>query len=85
MSEKPPADLTNTWRQQGARYAVGTEGQPLAVFLTLDEYNHYLDLLDDEADSQDGELAIRLAQAAGGSHRLPPRHCLVDAVLRFSR
>jgi hypothetical protein len=27
-------------------------------------YEHYLDLLDDEADSQDTELAARLAQAS---------------------
>ena len=27
-------------------------------------YEHYLDLLDDEADSQDAELTARLAQAA---------------------
>ena len=30
----------------------------------IDEYEHYLDLLDDEADSQDEELAQRLLQAA---------------------
>jgi hypothetical protein len=34
------------------------------VLLTLEEYEHYLDLLDDEADSQDHELAARLAEAA---------------------
>jgi len=28
-------------------------GHPVAVLLTLKEYEHYLDLLDDEADSQD--------------------------------
>jgi hypothetical protein len=32
--------------------------------LTLEEYERYLDLLDDEADSQDDELALRLEQAA---------------------
>jgi len=36
----------------------------LSVLLTLEEYDHYLDLLDDEADSQDDELATRLTQAA---------------------
>jgi hypothetical protein len=33
-----------------------------------DEYRHYLDLLDDEADSQDPELAARMARAT----TLPP-------------
>jgi len=64
MSEKPSDDLVHTLRERGARYVVGTEGHPAAVLLTLEEYEHYLDLLDDEADSQDDGLAARLAQAA---------------------
>jgi PHD/YefM family antitoxin component YafN of YafNO toxin-antitoxin module len=64
MSENPSEDLVHTLRDRGARYVVGTEGHPVAVLLTLKEYDHYLDLLDDEADSQDDELAARLAQAA---------------------
>jgi PHD/YefM family antitoxin component YafN of YafNO toxin-antitoxin module len=64
MSEKPSDDLVHTLRERGARYVVGTEGHPVAVLLTLEEYDHYLDLLDDEADSQDAELASRLAEAA---------------------
>ena len=51
-------------QEHNARYVVDTEGQPIAVLLTIQEYEHYLDLLDDEMDSQDGELAERLAQAA---------------------
>ena len=51
-------------RERGARYVVDTHGQRLAVLLTVEEYEHYLDLLDDEADSRDAELAARLAQAA---------------------
>ena len=50
--------------EHDARYVVDTQGQPIAVLLTMEEYEHYLDLLDDEADSQDDELARRLAQAA---------------------
>ena len=69
MSEKSPDDLAGVLREQGARYVVGTQGQPVAVLLTMDEYDHYLDLLDDEADSRDDELAIRLAQAASRSNR----------------
>jgi len=62
QSENPSDALVHTLRECGARYVVGTEGHPVAVLLTLDEYGHYLDLLDDEADSQDTELAERLAQ-----------------------
>ncbi len=64
MSENSSDTLVRTLRERGARYVVGTEGHPVAVLLTLEEYDHYLDLLDDEADSQDDELAARLAQAA---------------------
>ena len=64
MSEKSLDDLTHTLRERGAHYVVDTQGQPIAVLLTLDEYNQYLDLLDDETDSQDEELAGRLEQAA---------------------
>lgn len=64
MNEKPSDALVHTLRERGAHYVVGTEGRPVAVLLTLEEYEHYLDLLDDEADSQDAELAARLAQAA---------------------
>jgi PHD/YefM family antitoxin component YafN of YafNO toxin-antitoxin module len=64
MSENPSEDIVHTLREHGARYVIGTKGHPVAVLLTLKEYDHYLDLLDDEADSQDDELAARLAQAA---------------------
>jgi PHD/YefM family antitoxin component YafN of YafNO toxin-antitoxin module len=64
MSENPPQDLAHTLRERGAHYVVDTQGQPVAVLLTLEEYQHYLDMLDDEADSQDAELAARLEQAA---------------------
>lgn len=69
MSESSSADLVHTLREQGARYVVGTEGQPVAVLLSMDEYDHYLDLLDDEADSQDNDLAARLAGAAAGPNK----------------
>ncbi len=51
-------------RESGAPYVIGRKGEPLGVLLTLEEYDHYLDLLDDEADCQDEELAGRLEQAA---------------------
>jgi len=64
MSDNLSNDLVHTLREHGARYVTGTKGNPVAVLLTLEEYGHYLDLLDDEADSQDSELAARLVQAA---------------------
>ena len=64
MSEKSSDDLVHTLRERGTHYVVDTQGQPVAVLLTLPEYEHYLDLLEDEADSQDEELAERLEQAA---------------------
>lgn len=64
MSDKSSDDLIHKIREQGARYVVGAEGNPIAVLLTLKEYEHYLDLLDDEADSRDNELSKRLGQAA---------------------
>jgi len=63
MTEKASNDLVHILRGRGTHYVVGVEGQPVAVLLTLEEYEHYLDLLDDEADSQDAELAARMAQA----------------------
>lgn len=63
MSERPPDELASALRERGIHYIVGTGGEPVGVLLALDEYEHYLDLLDDEADSQDPELARRLAQA----------------------
>jgi len=79
MSEHSTDDPARTLHERGARYVVDTRGQTLAVLLTLEEYEHYLDLLDDadeyirEADSQDAELATRLAEAAarprGGERR----------------
>jgi hypothetical protein len=69
MAEESPAEKSPDYpihplRESGAHYVVDAQGQPVAVLLTLDEYDRYLDLLDDEADSQDGELASRLEQAA---------------------
>ncbi len=50
--------------EQSAHYVVTAQGQPVGVLLTLEDYERYLDLLDDEADSQDPELAARLDRAA---------------------
>ena len=64
LGESPAAGPPRTLRERDTRYVVDTQKQPIAVLLTLEEYEHYLDLLDDEADSQDSELAARLTQAA---------------------
>ena len=60
-------ELDKVLRERNARYVVDAQGQAVAVLLTMREYEHYLDLLEDEADSQDQELAARLAQAADRS------------------
>jgi hypothetical protein len=64
MSDSQVDDLTRMLRERKARYFVGAQGEPVAVLLTLEEYQHYLDLLDDEADSEDPQLKARLQQAA---------------------
>jgi len=53
-----------TLREPTAQYVVGAQGRPVAVLLTLEEYSHYLDLLDDEADSRDAQLTARLDLAS---------------------
>ena len=64
MSDIAPEGIVRKLRERGARYVVDTQNQPVAVLLTIEEYEHYLDLLDDEDDSQDEEMKARLAQAA---------------------
>jgi PHD/YefM family antitoxin component YafN of YafNO toxin-antitoxin module len=64
MSDDSADDLMHILRERGGHYVVGARGQPVAVLLTLEEYEHYLDLLDDEADSEDEDLVARLGQAA---------------------
>ena len=70
MSERSTDDPARALHERGARYVVDTRGQTLAVLLTMEEYEHYLDLLDNadeyirEADSQSAELVTRLAEAA---------------------
>ncbi len=54
-------------RERGARYVVDTQNQPVAVLLTIEEYEHYLDLLNDEYDCQDEEIKARLVKAADPS------------------
>ena len=57
------SNKSNILYEQGARYVVDTQGQPVAVLLTIEEYEHYLDLLEDEADSMDEEINARLNEA----------------------
>jgi PHD/YefM family antitoxin component YafN of YafNO toxin-antitoxin module len=79
MSKDPTGNQPRTVRETGAQYIVNADGQRIAVLLSIQEYEHYLDLLDDEADSQDTELAARLAQASSrptGGERQPFRDYL---------
>jgi len=69
MAKSPAKRSARALREQGARYVVTAQGQPVGVLLTLEDYARYLDLLDDEADSQDSELAARLDRAATPSRR----------------
>ncbi len=57
------SDSPRAVRETGAQYVVNAEGQHVAVLLPIKEYEYYLDLLNDVTDSQDPELAARLAQA----------------------
>ncbi len=67
MSENPPDAPGHILSEHGTRYAVGIEGYPVAVILTVEEYNHYLDLLGGEVDNQDAILTARLMQTAAQS------------------
>ncbi len=62
MSENPPTG--HALSEHGTRYVVGKEGYPVAVILTLEEYNHYLDLLGGKVNDQNAILAARLMQTA---------------------
>jgi PHD/YefM family antitoxin component YafN of YafNO toxin-antitoxin module len=64
MTDRTPDAVSKTLHEQGGRYVVDSMSRPVAVLLTLEEYEHYLDLLDDEEDSQDRELQARLTLAA---------------------
>jgi PHD/YefM family antitoxin component YafN of YafNO toxin-antitoxin module len=73
MAEFSKDTVDHTLRERGARYVVDAQGQTVAVLLTLEEYELFLDLLDDETDGQDEALAARLTQAstqpAGGERQ----------------
>lgn len=79
MSKDLTDNLPRAVRETGAQYVVNENGQRTAVLLPIQEYEHYLDLLDDEADSQDAELGACLAQASSqptGGERQPFREYL---------
>ena len=64
MDEKSAENQSDKLRESSPRYVVDASGEPIAVLLSIDEYEHYLDLLDDEEDSADREIIARLQQAA---------------------
>jgi len=45
MDEPTKGSLAQTLRERDARYVVDTQGQAVAVLLTLEEYERFLDLL----------------------------------------
>ena len=47
MSKDPTDNLPCAVRETGAQYVVNGDGQRIAVLLPIQEYEHYLDLLDD--------------------------------------
>ena len=57
-------DWDRRLRESNVRYVVDTQGEPIGVLLTIEEYETYLDLLDDKDDRHDDDLASRLEQAA---------------------
>jgi PHD/YefM family antitoxin component YafN of YafNO toxin-antitoxin module len=65
MSKRSPDRLSRALREHGVRYVVDAGGEPVAVLLSLEEYEQYFDLLEDAADGQDEKVADRLRQAAG--------------------
>lgn len=67
MNEHTDEEKHTLIQEIGARYVVDSKRRPVAVLLTLEEYDHYLDLLDDEEDSQNPEIATRLSEAAEGT------------------
>ena len=66
MNKKRSEHPASILGERAPHYVVDTGGETVAVLLTLDEYKHYLDLLEDEADSQDADLAARLRQVREG-------------------
>ncbi len=79
MSQNKSDEFTVILREQGVQYVVDTAGQPVAVLLAVEEYEHYLDLMEDEADNQDAELAARLSAAAQSEEeRLPFRAYIAE-------
>ncbi len=64
MKKKPAENQSSQFRETSQRYVIDASGEPVAVLLSIDDYEHYLDLLDDEEDSADPEIKERLQQAA---------------------
>ncbi|HPD41794.1 MAG TPA: hypothetical protein P5195_03355 [Anaerolineae bacterium] len=70
--EKSDEDaITKTLREAGPRYVVDARQRLVGYLLTPEEYADYLDMLEDRADSQDPEIAQRLAEAAVAHKGVP--------------
>ena len=62
-------------REAGSRYIVDSHQRPVGFLLTPEEYEDYLEMLEDRADSQDADLAQRLTQAAAAPTVERPTLC----------
>ncbi len=56
--------ITKALREVGPRYIMDSQQRLVGFLLTPEEYEDYLEMLEDRADSQDADLARRLTQAA---------------------
>ena len=56
--------IVKALREVGPRYIANSQQQLVGFLLTPEEYEDYLEMLEDRADSQDEDLARRLMQAA---------------------
>lgn len=56
--------ITKALREVGPRYIADSQQRLVGFLLTPEEYEDYLEMLEDRIDSQDEDLARRLTQAA---------------------
>jgi len=68
MAKSPAKRSARALREQGARYVVTAQGQPVGVLLTLEDYARFLDLLDDEAEPAEA-LKVAVQEDFRAEHR----------------
>jgi hypothetical protein len=60
---KTSSDMAQILRERGARYVVDANNRPVAVLLTPEEYQHYLDLVAHTRQGVPGRQLLRFAGA----------------------